>query len=76
LVFVTAGRALLARVSSAARIEVGDLLPGFVRVDEGGVLRLARLQAEGLCLSAAVKRAAKIKPSSGPRPALRQIENR
>jgi intracellular sulfur oxidation DsrE/DsrF family protein len=26
---------------------LGDLLPGFVRVDEGGVVRLARLQADG-----------------------------
>ena len=31
----------------AQQIEVTDLLPGFVRVDEGGVVRLARLQAEG-----------------------------
>jgi len=31
----------------AQNIEVADLLPGFVRVDEGGVVRLARLQAEG-----------------------------
>jgi intracellular sulfur oxidation DsrE/DsrF family protein len=31
----------------AQNIEVSDLLPGFVRVDEGGVVRLARLQAEG-----------------------------
>ena len=31
----------------AQQIEVADLLPGFVRVDEGGVVRLARLQAEG-----------------------------
>ena len=31
----------------AQQIAVTDLLPGFVRVDEGGVVRLARLQAEG-----------------------------
>lgn len=31
----------------AQQITVADLLPGFVRVDEGGVVRLARLQAEG-----------------------------
>ncbi len=32
---------------AAQKIEIDDLLPGFVRVDEGGVVRLARLQAEG-----------------------------
>ena len=31
----------------AQKLEVTDLLPGFVRVDEGGVVKLARLQAEG-----------------------------
>ena len=31
----------------AQKISVMDLLPGFVRVEEGGVVRLARLQAEG-----------------------------
>lgn len=31
----------------AQKTTVADLLPGFVRVDEGGVVRLARLQAEG-----------------------------
>ena len=31
----------------AQKIELADLLPGFVRVDEGGVVRLAKLQAEG-----------------------------
>jgi intracellular sulfur oxidation DsrE/DsrF family protein len=31
----------------AQKISVADLLPGFVRVDEGGVVRLAQLQAEG-----------------------------
>jgi intracellular sulfur oxidation DsrE/DsrF family protein len=31
----------------AQKISVTDLLPGFARVDEGGVVRLARLQAEG-----------------------------
>jgi intracellular sulfur oxidation DsrE/DsrF family protein len=31
----------------AQKITVADLLPGFVRIEEGGVVRLARLQAEG-----------------------------
>jgi intracellular sulfur oxidation DsrE/DsrF family protein len=31
----------------AQQMGVGDLLPGFSRVDEGGVVRLARRQAEG-----------------------------
>jgi len=31
----------------AQQLTVADLLPGFARVDEGGVVRLARLQAEG-----------------------------
>ena len=31
----------------AQKVAIADLLPGFVRVDEGGVVRLARLQAEG-----------------------------
>jgi hypothetical protein len=31
----------------AQELSVGDLLPGFSRIDEGGVVRLARLQAEG-----------------------------
>jgi intracellular sulfur oxidation DsrE/DsrF family protein len=29
------------------KLTVADLAPGFVRIDEGGVVRLARLQAEG-----------------------------
>ena len=29
------------------KLTVADLLPGFVRIDEGGVVRLATLQAEG-----------------------------
>lgn len=29
------------------KVELADLLPGFVRVDQGGVTRLAELQAEG-----------------------------
>jgi intracellular sulfur oxidation DsrE/DsrF family protein len=29
------------------RLTVADLLPGFVRIDEGGVTRLAILQAQG-----------------------------
>jgi uncharacterized protein len=28
-------------------VTLGDLLPGFVKADEGGVVRLAELQAEG-----------------------------
>ncbi len=32
---------------SAQKLELGDLLPGFVRADEGGVVRLHRLQIEG-----------------------------
>jgi intracellular sulfur oxidation DsrE/DsrF family protein len=31
----------------AQKLTVADLLPGFVRVDEGGVVRLHKLQAEG-----------------------------
>ena len=31
----------------AQKLSVADLLPGFERVDEGGVVRLAKLQAEG-----------------------------
>lgn len=31
----------------AQELELADLLPGFVRVDQGGVTRLAQLQAEG-----------------------------
>jgi intracellular sulfur oxidation DsrE/DsrF family protein len=31
----------------AFKLEVADLLPGFVRVDQGGVVRLAELQAQG-----------------------------
>jgi intracellular sulfur oxidation DsrE/DsrF family protein len=31
----------------AQKLGVDDLLPGFVRVDEGGVVKLARLQADG-----------------------------
>ena|SRR5947209_5630207 len=29
------------------KVALGDLLPGFVKADEGGVVRLAELQAEG-----------------------------
>ncbi len=32
---------------TAQRVELADLLPGFVRADEGGVVRIARLQTEG-----------------------------
>ncbi len=31
----------------AQKVALGDLLPGFVEADEGGVVRLAELQAEG-----------------------------
>jgi hypothetical protein len=31
----------------AQKIGLADLLPGFERADEGGVVRLAKLQAEG-----------------------------
>jgi intracellular sulfur oxidation DsrE/DsrF family protein len=31
----------------AQKISVSDLLPGFVRLNEGGVVRLARLQRDG-----------------------------
>jgi intracellular sulfur oxidation DsrE/DsrF family protein len=31
----------------ATKLSVADLAPGFVRVDEGGVVRLAKLQAAG-----------------------------
>jgi intracellular sulfur oxidation DsrE/DsrF family protein len=29
------------------KVELSDLIPGFVRVDQGGVVRLAQLQGEG-----------------------------
>lgn len=46
---VTSGVGLAAcgNTLRAQKLAVTDLLPGFVRVDEGGVVRLARLQAEG-----------------------------
>jgi intracellular sulfur oxidation DsrE/DsrF family protein len=31
----------------AQKLAISDLLPGFSRINEGGVVRLARLQAEG-----------------------------
>lgn len=31
----------------AQKLAVADLIPGFTRIDEGGVVRLAKLQAEG-----------------------------
>jgi intracellular sulfur oxidation DsrE/DsrF family protein len=31
----------------ATKLTVADLAPGFVRIDEGGVVRLAQLQADG-----------------------------
>ena len=31
----------------AQKLDVAQLLPGFVRIDEGGVVRLAKLQAQG-----------------------------
>jgi len=41
------GLAACGNTLAAQEIDVSDLLPGFVRVDEGGVTRLAKLQAEG-----------------------------
>jgi uncharacterized protein len=41
------GLAACGNTMRAQHIEIADLLPGFVRVDEGGVVRLAQLQAEG-----------------------------
>ena len=41
------GLAACGNTMQAQKLELSDLLPGFVRVDEGGVVRLARLQAEG-----------------------------
>ncbi|CAN7569676.1 DsrE family protein [Pararhizobium sp. LjRoot238] len=32
---------------AAQKLEIADLLPGFVRADEGGVVRIAKLQTEG-----------------------------
>ncbi|KQS96543.1 MULTISPECIES: DsrE family protein [unclassified Rhizobium] len=32
---------------TAQKVEIADLLPGFVRADEGGVVRIAQLQTEG-----------------------------
>jgi intracellular sulfur oxidation DsrE/DsrF family protein len=32
---------------SSQKVTLADLLPGFVKADEGGVVRLAELQAEG-----------------------------
>jgi intracellular sulfur oxidation DsrE/DsrF family protein len=41
------GLAACGNTMQAQKLDLADLLPGFVRVDEGGVVRLARLQAEG-----------------------------
>jgi len=41
------GLAACGNTMKAQQIGLGDLLPGFMRVDEGGVVRLAQLQAEG-----------------------------
>ena len=41
------GLAACGNTMTAQKVELADLLPGFVRIDEGGVARLARLQAEG-----------------------------
>jgi intracellular sulfur oxidation DsrE/DsrF family protein len=41
------GLAACGNTLKAQNLEAGDLLPGFVKVDEGGVVKLARLQAEG-----------------------------
>jgi len=47
--FVTAGLALGAcgHTMKAQDLTVEDLLPGFTRLDQGGVVRLAELQAQG-----------------------------
>jgi len=41
------GLAACGNTMKAQSVELADLLPGFERADEGGVVRLARLQAEG-----------------------------
>jgi len=41
------GLAACGNTLKAQQLAVSDLLPGFVRVDEGGVVKLARLQAAG-----------------------------
>jgi intracellular sulfur oxidation DsrE/DsrF family protein len=41
------GLAVCGNTMQAQKLDLADLLPGFVRVDEGVVVRLARLQAEG-----------------------------
>jgi intracellular sulfur oxidation DsrE/DsrF family protein len=41
------GLAACGNTMQAQKLDLADLLPGFVRVDEGGFVRLARLQAEG-----------------------------
>ncbi|HZP20389.1 MAG TPA: DsrE family protein [Bauldia sp.] len=41
------GLAACGNTMKAQELTLDDLLPGFVRVDEGGVVRLAKLQAEG-----------------------------
>jgi intracellular sulfur oxidation DsrE/DsrF family protein len=41
------GLAACGNTMKVQKLEVADLLPGFVKVDEGGVVKLARLQAEG-----------------------------
>ena len=41
------GLAACGNTLKAQKMDVSDLLPGFVRADEGGVVRLAQLQAQG-----------------------------
>ena len=41
------GLAACGNTLKAQKMDVSDLLPGFVRADEGGVVRLAQLQADG-----------------------------
>ena len=41
------GLAACGNTLDAQKMNVTDLLPGFVRADEGGVVRLAQLQAQG-----------------------------
>jgi intracellular sulfur oxidation DsrE/DsrF family protein len=47
LLAVGVGVAACGNTIQAQKLALGDLLPGFVRVDEGGIVRLARLQADG-----------------------------
>lgn len=41
------GLAACGNTMAAQKLDLADLLPGFVRADEGGVVRIAQLQTEG-----------------------------